>query len=258
MSLEERVAVVTGASTGIGAAVAEALAGRGVRVALAARGMDRLKSTAQALTAGGAIARAVPCDVTDEDAVESLRDQVLRELGPVEILINNAGVATSAPLARTSLEEWNRLFQVNATGTFLCTRTFLPSMMERGWGRVVNVASVAGLAAGPYISAYAASKHAQIGLTRAAAAEAGPRGVTVNAVCPGYVDTGMTRESAARIARRTGRTAEEALEVLRGQNPQHRLIQPREVAHAVLALCADDAGGINGQALIIDGGGRMA
>jgi NAD(P)-dependent dehydrogenase (short-subunit alcohol dehydrogenase family) len=137
-------------------------------------------------------------------------------------------------------------------------QAFLPGMVERGWGRVVNVASIAGLTGAPYISAYAASKHAQIGLTRAAAAEMAPRGVTVNAVCPGYVDTPMTRESVGRIRERTGRTEEEALDALRAQNPQGRLIRPEEVAHAVVALCAPEAGGINGQALVLDGGAHLA
>jgi NAD(P)-dependent dehydrogenase (short-subunit alcohol dehydrogenase family) len=168
--------------------------------------------------------------------------------------VNNAGVAHSAPVARTELEDWNRMLAVNATGTFLCTRAFLPGMVEGGWGRVVNVASVAGLAGARYIAAYAASKHAVIGLTRCAAAEVADRGVTVNAVCPGYVDTPMTTESLQRISEKTGMSAEEALETILAHTPQGRLIAPDEVAHAVLSLCEEGARGINGQSIVIDGG----
>jgi NAD(P)-dependent dehydrogenase (short-subunit alcohol dehydrogenase family) len=161
-------------------------------------------------------------------------------------------------VTKLTLEEWNRLFAVNATGTFLCTRAFLPGMLERGRGRIVNVASVAALAGARYIAAYASSKHAVLGFTRCAAAEVAARGVTVNAVCPGYVDTSMTAESVARIARETGRTEAEARGSLLATNPQGRLIEPDEVAHAVLALCAEESRGINGQAIVIDGGGLLA
>ncbi len=172
----------------------------------------------------------------------------------MDILVNNAGIAHSAPLIRTDLGDWNRLLAVNATGTFLCTRAFLPGMIERGWGRVVNVASVAGLAGARYIAAYAASKHAVIGLTRSAAAEVAERGVTVNAICPGYVDTPMTTESLRRIAEKTGRSEAEALDAILAGTPQRRLIEPDEVAHAVISLCAEAARGINGQSIVIDGG----
>lgn len=254
MILEGRVALVTGGGRGIGAAVARALAREGAAVAVVARSLDQVEEVAEELRSGGARALAHACDVTREDQVEELAGWAARELGPVEILVNNAGVSSAAPLARTSLEEWNRLLSVNATGTFLCTRAFLPRMVERGWGRVVNVASVAGLSGARYISAYTASKHAQVGLTRAVAAEVAAKGVTVNAVCPGYVDTEMTGATLDRIVETTGRSREEALDALRTQNPQGRLIRPEEVAHAVLSLCHPDAGGINGQALVLDGG----
>jgi len=258
VTLSGRVALVTGGGRGIGRAVAHALSEAGAAVAVAARTADQVHAVAAELTVGGAKARAVRCDVGDASSVDQAVQEVTGSLGPVDILVNNAGIASSSPLHRTSLEEWERLFRVNATGSFLCIRTVLPGMTQRGWGRIVNVASVVGLTAAPYIAAYAASKHAQVGLTRAAAAEVAHTGVTVNAVCPGYVDTPMTRESAARIQERTGRTEEEALEALRRQNPQDRLIQPREVAYAVLAFCSPDAGGINGQALVLDGGQLLA
>ncbi|HSL84904.1 MAG TPA: SDR family oxidoreductase, partial [Thermoanaerobaculia bacterium] len=198
-----RVAVVTGGGRGIGAEVARRLAREGASVAVAARSEGEIGALAEELRHAGVRALAVPCDVTSEESVAALARAVEGELGPVDLLVNNAGIASSSPLARTTLEEWNRIFTVNATGTFLCTRAFLPGMMERGRGRVVNVASIAGVAGARYIAAYAASKHAVVGLTRSAAAEAASRGVTVNAVCPGYVDTAMTDLSVARIVEKT-------------------------------------------------------
>lgn len=257
MTLAGETAVVTGGGRGIGAAVAWALAAAGAAVVVAARTPAEIEEVAQRLRAEGHAAWAIPCDVADEGSVEALAAEAVERLGQVDILVNNAGVAGSAPLHRTSLDEWNRFLAVNATGTFLCTRAFLPGMVERGSGRVVNVASVAGLSGARYIAGYSASKHAVVGFTRAVAAEVAQAGVTVNAVCPGYVDTGMTDESVARIVERTGRSEEEALEsILRGSS-QRRLIQPREVAHAVLALCDGEAKGINGEVIVIDGGGHQ-
>jgi NAD(P)-dependent dehydrogenase (short-subunit alcohol dehydrogenase family) len=256
--IEGKTAVVTGGGRGIGEAIARALAEAGVAVVVASRTAAEVDAVAEAIRAAGGSAWGVACDVTDEESVEALRLEATARLGPVDILVNNAGVSGSAPIHRTSLEEWNRCFAVNATGTFLAMRAFLPAMMERGAGRVVNVASVAGLHGARYIAAYAASKHAVIGLTRSAAAEAAPRGVTVNAVCPGYVDTGMTDASIARIVEKTGRSEEEALALMLGPMPQGRLIEPAEVAHAVLSLCDRGARGVNGQSIVIDGGGLLA
>ena len=176
----------------------------------------------------------------------------------MDILVNNAGAAHSAPLSRLALEDWNRLLAVNATGTFLCTPTFLAPMLERRWGRVVNIASVAGLAGAKYIAAYAASKHAVVGFTRCVAAEVAGRGVTANAVCPGYVESALTRQSLERIAGETGRSREQALQALLETMPQRRLIEPEEVAHLVLSLCVEAARGVNGQAIVLDGGGLLA
>jgi 3-hydroxybutyrate dehydrogenase len=249
-----RSAVVTGASRGIGEAIARALAKRGLAVLLAGRSHDRLEALAAELTLAGGAAWPARCDVTDESAVARLAELAAEQLGEVDVLVNNAGAASGAPLARTTLDEWNRLFTVNATGAFLCTRAFLPGMMERGRGRIVNVASVAGLRGARYIAAYAAAKHALIGLTRVAAAESARAGVTVNAVCPGYVDTDMTQETIDAITRRTGMTGDEARAALLARSPQHRLITPAEVADAVVYLCGDAARGITGQTLVIDGG----
>ena len=168
--------------------------------------------------------------------------------------MNNAGIARSNPVKRLPLEEWNRILAVNATGTFLCTKVFLEGMIQRGWGRVINVASVAGLRGGRYIAAYTASKHAQVGFTRALAAEVASQGITVNAICPGYVDTQMAEYAVSRAVETTGVAPEDALEGIRSLNPQHRLIRPEEVAHAALMLCMKDGEAINGQTIVLDGG----
>jgi 3-hydroxybutyrate dehydrogenase len=249
-----RGAVVTGGGRGIGEAVARALAAAGVRVIVAARARVEIERVAAALRAEGHDAAGVICDVTDPEAVERLREQAIARLGAVDILVNNAGIASSAPLKRQTLEEWRRIFAVNVEGTFLATRAFLPAMVERRSGRVVNIASVAGRTGAAYISAYTASKHAVIGFTRALAAEVAASGVTVNAVCPGYVATPMTEESVARIVERTGMAAEEARRRIVATNPQGRLIGPDEVGATVAFLCSEGARGIHGQAIGVDGG----
>jgi len=256
--LEGRGAVVTGGGRGIGAAVARALATAGARIVVAARTADEVEAVARGIADAGGEAWAAQVDVSDPNSVDALAEAVRDRTGEVEILVNSAGIAHSAPLARQTLEEWEQIFAVNVTGTFLVTKAFLPAMMERGRGRVVNVASVAGLAGAKYIAAYAASKHAVVGFTRSVAAEAAPRGVTVNAVCPGYVDTGMTDRSVERIMERAGLSEPEARAAILATSPQRRLIDPDEVARAVTWLCEDAARGVNGQTIVIDGGGLLA
>jgi len=255
ISLAGKTAVVTGAGRGIGAACARALAGAGARVVLGARTSASVERVAADLRAIGHEAAATVCDVTDPASVDALARFSAERFGEANILVNNAGLAHAAPLERLTLDDWNRVMAVNATGTFLCTKAFLPAMVKRGWGRVVNVASVAGLSGGRYIAAYAASKHAVVGFTRCAAMEVAAAGVTVNAVCPGYVDTEMTRESLEHIAMKTGRSREQALEAVLTGTPQGRLITPDEVAFEVLRLCAEDAREINGQTIVLDGAG---
>lgn len=257
--LEGKAAVITGGGRGIGAATARALAAAGASVVVSARSVDEIEAVAAELRGTGADAHAVPCDVTDPEQVEALRDRSAELLGQAPtILVSNAGIATSNPLAKVSLEEWNRVFAVNVTGVFLCARAFVPAMVEAGWGRVVHVASIAGKMGGSYITTYSASKHAVIGFTRSLAMELATRGVTVNAVCPGYVDTEMTVDSVSRIVDKTGLDAEGARRMLEQQSPQKRLFTAGEVAHQVLHLCHPASAGITGQSIVLDGGGVQA
>jgi len=254
MRLDGKTAVVTGAGQGIGAAVARALAAEGASVLVAGRTLSKVEAVAEELGGREHRAYAVACDVSDPADITRLAAVATDTLGRVDILVNNAGVAHSAPLARTTLEEWEEMFRINATGAFLCLQAFLPGMLERQWGRIINVASMAGLEGARYISAYAASKHALVGLTRAAAAEVAGTGVTVNAVCPSYVETPMTEATIDNIVRKTGKSADAARAAILATMPAGRMIQPEEVAHAVLTLAADEAGTINGQAVVLDGG----
>jgi NAD(P)-dependent dehydrogenase (short-subunit alcohol dehydrogenase family) len=253
VKLAGSIAVVTGGGQGIGAAVARLLAKEGALVVVAARNADRIKAVVEEIEVGGGKARAVRCDVTDPSSVRALASAASRQGGSVDILINNAGAAHSAPLHKISLEEWNRVLGVNATGTFLCTQVFVSGMLERQRGSVVNIASVAGLAGGKYIAAYSAAKHAVIGFTRSVAAELEGTGVTCNAVCPGYVDTDMTKESVARVVSKTGKTPDDALAAMLAISGQKQLITPEEVARAVLKLCDPKGKRPNGTAVKITG-----
>jgi NAD(P)-dependent dehydrogenase (short-subunit alcohol dehydrogenase family) len=244
------LAVVTGGSKGIGLAVAARLLGAGHRVLITGRDRQALDKAAAELAAGGGEVETAAFDVTDEAAVDlALRDR------PVEVLVSNAGWANSAPLERISLDDWRAMLDVHATGAFLCIRAVLPGMRERGTGRIVVVASVASLVGAPYAAAYTAAKHAALGLVRAVAAEMAAKGITANAVCPGYVDTPMTDTSVARIAAATGRGPDDARAALARTNPLGRLITPEEVAAAVAWLVSEEGAAVNGQAIVIDGGG---
>jgi NAD(P)-dependent dehydrogenase (short-subunit alcohol dehydrogenase family) len=245
---------VTGGGRGLGACIAGRLASAGAAVLVAARTRAEVDAVADGLRATGASVHAAVCDVARTEDVDRLAETARDRLGRVDILVNNAGASMGAPLARTSLEDWNRLIAVNATGAFLCVQAFLPAMVEARWGRVVNVASIAGLLGDRYTAAYTASKHAVVGLTRAVAAEVAGQGVTVNAVCPGYLRTSMTTANLARIAQATGRSEENVLAAIVSRSPQKRLIEPEEVAAAVVFLCTDDARAITGESLVIDGG----
>ncbi|HUE90180.1 MAG TPA: SDR family NAD(P)-dependent oxidoreductase [Vicinamibacterales bacterium] len=249
-----RTALVTGGGRGAGAVIASALAAVGAAVVLAARTKSEIDVVAERLSANGARVWAFDCDVSDPVSVEGLARSTAATAGRIDILVNNAGIGFAAPLAKTSLEDWQRVIGVNATGTFLCARTWLPGMLESGWGRIINIASVAGLSGDRYISAYAASKHAVVGFTRAMAAEVATHGVTVNAVCPTYLDTEMTQATLDRIVASTGRDRGSALDTIVAKSPQKRLVTPEEVAAAVVFLCGEHARGITGESLVIDGG----
>jgi len=252
--LDGRTAVVTGGGRGIGANVARRLAGQGASVIVTARTGAEIESVAAELRAGGSEAWAVRCDVSDPGSVRAMAEGVGARLGHVDILVASAGTATSAPVGRIALDDWQRTIAVNATGSLLCIQAFLPAMLERGWGRLITVASIAGLTGGKYMGAYAASKHAVLGLMRCVAAEIAGTGVTANAVCPGYVDTEMTRQSVSRVREKTRMSADAALQAIIGQSRQGRLISPEEVGHTVLALCAEEAASVNGATWTIDGG----
>jgi NAD(P)-dependent dehydrogenase (short-subunit alcohol dehydrogenase family) len=256
MELAGRHAVVTGGGRGIGAAIAQALARAGATVSVLGRDAARLAAQVAAL-GGDTRAQAVGADVTDEASVRGAFAAVRERFGRVDILVNNAGQAKSALLVKTDLALWRQLIDVNLTGTFLCTREVLPEMTKRGSGRIVNVASTAGLLGYAYVSAYCAAKHGVIGLTRATALEAAKSGVTVNAVCPGYTETEIVQDAIANIVAKTGKSEADARAALVARNPQGRMIQPDEVASAVLWLCLPGSGSITGQAIAVAGGEVM-
>ena len=249
---KQRIALVTGASRGIGKGIALALAEAGFRVACAARSSQAIAELAQSIDG-----LAVSMDVSDPTSIMSGVDDIEQTLGPVDVLVSNAGVAMSAPLDRTSDDDWAKTIAVNLSAGFLLSRRLVPGMVERGQGRVIYLASNAGLAGYSYTSAYCASKHGIIGLMRALAHEYARSGVTFNAVCPGFVETDIVRETMETIQKKTGRDSASARKALEAMNPQRRLIQVDEVVHSVLALVDDGARGINGQAITIDGGQVM-
>ena len=243
--------MITGGGRGIGRAIALAFAHAGIRIAVAARTAEQVEQVANEI-GNGAIA--IICDVADPASVTRMFSELRERLGDADILVNNAGIAESATIVNTSDELWQRHLAVNLSGTFYCTRAALPAMLQKGWGRVINIASIAGKTGAPYIAAYSASKHGVMGLTRSIALEVASSGVTVNAICPGYVDTDMVSRGVERITSRTGRTAEEALDTLKKMSPQNRLVTPEEVAAIALLLASEDGRGINGQGINIDGG----
>jgi NAD(P)-dependent dehydrogenase (short-subunit alcohol dehydrogenase family) len=248
-----RVALVTGGGRGIGRAIALRLAADGLAVAVAARSRDQVDDTARA---AGARALALMLDVTDAASIAAAVERTTRELGPVDVLVNNAGVAESAQFVKTEPDFWDRHFAVNVRGPYLLTRALLPGMLERRWGRVINIASLAGLFGSPYVTAYTASKHALVGFTRALATEVSGKGVTVNALCPGFTATDIVWNGARNIVARTGKSFDDAVKALAEMNPGRRLIEPDEVADAAAKLVADDM--TNGDAIVIDGSEQAA
>jgi 3-hydroxybutyrate dehydrogenase len=243
-----RVALITGGGRGIGRAIALRLAGDGLAVAVAARSRDQIDDTARA-----ASPRALPLvlDVTDAASIAEAVERTERDLGPVDVLVNNAGIAESAAFAKTEPEFWDRHFAVNVRAPYLLTRAVLPGMLARRWGRVINVASLAGLFGSPYVTAYTASKHALVGFTRALATEVSGKGVTVNALCPGFTATDIVWNGARNIVVKTGKSFDDAVRALAEMNPGRRLIEPDEVAEAAARLVSD--GVTNGDTIVLDG-----
>lgn len=243
--LAGKLALVTGGGRGIGAAIARALAGLGARVVVCGRSKADLDAIAREIHGV-----AIECDLTERAST----DRMLASLGEIAVLVNNAGIAESAPLEKSTDALWDRILEVDVTAPFRITRALVPGMVKAGWGRVINIASNAGLTGYGYSAAYCAAKHAMVGMTRALAIDLARTGVTINALCPGWVDTNMVEEAVTRIANKTGRSLEEARTSLASMSPQKRMIEPHEVAHATLMLCDHAARGIHGQTIVIDGG----
>src|SRR6266571_5297343 len=257
-TLTGRRAVVTGAGRGIGRSIALALASAGANVAVTARNTGELEQLVAEIQAMGRQSLAVSCDVTDPEQVQHMATTLIEGLGGVDILVNNAGNAGSHKFLNHSDELWHRMLAVNLTSVYYVTKAFVPKLIDQRWGRIINIASIASRVGGRYIAAYTAAKHGVLGLTRALAVELLPYNITVNAICPGYVNTPMTDASISNIVARTGMPESQAREALEKTNPQKRLIEPEEVAAGVVFLALDINKGITGQAINIDGGGVMS
>ena len=251
MLLNGKTALITGGGRGIGREIALTFARHGARIAVAARTSEQVEQVAREI-GNGAIA--LVCDVSDSESVKRMFSDMRERLGEPDILVNNAGIAESATIVNTTDELWHRHISINLSGTFYCTRAALPAMLKKGWGRVINIASIAAKTGAPYVAAYTASKHGVLGLTRTVSLEVATRGVTVNAICPGYVETDMVSRGVEQITAKTRLTAEEALDSLKKMSPQNRFVTPEEVAAIALLLASDEGRGINGQGINVDGG----
>ena len=253
----KRIALITGAGKGIGEAIAVAFAGAGMRVAIASRTEGDIQRVAQAIAAKGGKALPVVCDVTKPESIADAVGAVQRTLGDIAILVNNAGAAGSHKFIGHDDALWHRMIDANLTSVYYVTKAVAPMMTAARWGRIINIASVASKVGGKYTAAYTAAKHGVLGLTRALAIELAAYNITVNAICPGYVDTPLTGQSIANMVARAGMSESEARAYLEKLSPQNRLITPDEVAYLALMLTSEEARGVNGQAINVDGGQVM-
>jgi NAD(P)-dependent dehydrogenase (short-subunit alcohol dehydrogenase family) len=256
-SLQGRHALVTGGGRGIGASIARLLAKSGAKVSLLGRTAATLEALSAELHANGSQTFHMVADVSKRESVDGAFAAARLKFGAIDILVNNAGQAISAPMTKRDDALWQSMLGINLSGTYFGMQAALPDMLQAGFGRIINIASTAGLTGYPYVAAYCAAKHGVIGLTRAVAREVATRNITVNAVCPGYTDTDLVREAAAKISAVTGRKLEEALQAMTKANPQGRLIQPDEIATTVAWLCAPGSESVTGQSIVVAGGELM-
>jgi NAD(P)-dependent dehydrogenase (short-subunit alcohol dehydrogenase family) len=255
--LANKIVIVTGASGGIGSACAQAFAAAKCRVALVARDETKLNASAEKIASKGGQALAVVCDVTHRDEVQTLGARVRDLWGETQILVNCAGIAQAMRFIDMTDKLWDRAVETNLTGAYNCCKVFLPGMARSRWGRIINIASTAAKVGYPHVAAYTSSKHGLLGLTRSLALETARQGITVNAICPGYVDDERTHENARLMAEKTGKTVEEILNLFAASAPQNRLIAPGEVAALAVFLASAKLAGMTGQAINVDGGAVM-
>lgn len=256
-SLQGKIVVVTGASRGLGLELASAFAREGCRVAMAARNHRAVYDAAEKIAVVGGQALPFACDVTRREEVEKFAERITTVWEPAQILINNAGIARAMGFIDMPDELWHEILAVNLTGAYNCCKVFLPAMIQSKWGRIINIASTTAKVGYRHVSAYTASKHGLLGLTRSLALETAQLGVTVNAICPGYVDDERTRENARIMAEKTGKTVDDMIKLFAASAPQNRLIAPAEVASLAVLIASEQLGGMTGQAINVDGGAVM-
>lgn len=256
--LRDKIVLITGGSGGLGSALARAFSAQACRVVISARDPQRLRAMAEEMARDGAQVLALPCDISDRDAVLDLQKEIAARWGAVQILINNAGIARAVKFTDMPDDVWDAILKTNLTGAYNCCKAFLPRMLQGQWGRIINIASTAAKVGYSHATAYTASKHGLLGLTRSLALETARLGVTVNAICPGYIDDERTRENARIMAQRTGKSVDEILELFADSAPQKRLIAPDEVAALALLIASDKLGAMTGQAINVDGGAVMS
>ena len=252
-----KIVLVSGGSGGLGRSLARAFARQGCRVVITSRSAEKLQKAAKEIGEHAVPMLALPCDVKQKDQVELLAQEVRARLGSVQILVNNAGIAGAMSFLEMPDSLWDETLQTNLTGAYYCCKVFLPGMIESRWGRIINIASTMGKVGYSHVTAYTSSKHGLLGLTRSLALETARLRITVNAICPGYIDDELTRDNARRMAEKTGKPTEEILALFAGSAPQNRLIEVDEVASLALLLASERAGGITGQAINVDGGAVM-